>query len=88
MNLSYECRRGNCISCAAKIQDGERQDVLRGGLCPPAQLCCRCRLNCLTIAILSPSFFVGCIQFVRFVLYLFPRLLFSCFMLIVASMTP
>lgn len=25
MNLSYECRRGNCISCAAKVQDGERQ---------------------------------------------------------------
>ncbi len=23
MNLSYECRRGNCISCAAKVQDGE-----------------------------------------------------------------
>eukprot|EP00903_Cladosiphon_okamuranus_P007571 g7345.t1 len=22
MNLSYECRRGNCISCAAKVQDG------------------------------------------------------------------
>lgn len=24
MNLSYECRRGNCISCAAKVQDGEK----------------------------------------------------------------
>ncbi|CAM9385375.1 unnamed protein product, partial [Ectocarpus fasciculatus] len=22
MNLSYECRRGNCISCAAKVQNG------------------------------------------------------------------
>ncbi|CAN0047941.1 unnamed protein product, partial [Hapterophycus canaliculatus] len=21
MNLSYECRRGNCTSCAARIQD-------------------------------------------------------------------
>lgn len=23
MNLSYECRRGNCTSCAAKVREGE-----------------------------------------------------------------
>lgn len=36
MNLSYECRRGNCTSCAAKIQDGERMKncvKIRSGGC-------------------------------------------------------
>lgn len=23
MNLSYECRRGNCTSCAAKVREGK-----------------------------------------------------------------